>query len=72
MNGPGHHILVDAAAMRGELHNVLLAVLLIAALALMLVAVEWFGWRALVMTLLIAAPVLMCLVVAGIATLGLI
>ncbi|WP_158669492.1 hypothetical protein [Bradyrhizobium guangdongense] len=72
MSGPGQRLLVDAAAMRGELHNLLLAVLLIAGLALVLVAIEWFGWRALVMTLLIAAPILMCLVVAGIATLGLI
>ncbi|ULK98831.1 hypothetical protein [Bradyrhizobium sp. I71] len=70
MNGPGQRILVDAASMRGELHNVLLAVIVIAALAFVLVAIEWFGWRALVMTLLIAAPVLMCLVVAGIAVLG--
>lgn len=72
MSGPGQGLLIEAAAMRGELRNMLLAALIIAVLALALLALERFGWRGLFMTLLIAAPMLLCLAVAGIAALGLI
>ena len=72
MNGAGQRLLVDAAALRGDLRNMLLAALVVAALALVLLAFERFGWGGLLMTLLIAAPILMCLVVAGIAVLGMI